>query len=145
MLSEQVFKTIVESSPIISVDILIKKENKVLLGKRINKPAQGYYFSIGGRVFKNEEITNAINRIAQNELNIKIEKTPTFIGVFEHFYDDGIFDGISTHYVNLAYEYEVSDVGNLPYEQHFKYCWFDESDLMNSDKVHKYVKKYFEK
>jgi len=44
MLDDQTFKTVVDSAPLVSIDILIKRNNKVLLGKRINKPAQGYFF-----------------------------------------------------------------------------------------------------
>ena len=60
MLDDQIFKTVVDSTPLISIDILIKKGNKILLGRRVNKPAQGYFFSIGGRINKNETIENAI-------------------------------------------------------------------------------------
>jgi len=107
MLNDTTFKTIIDYAPLISIDILLKNDDKVLLGKRINKPAQGYFFSTGGRVHKNETITNAMARIAKNELNITVTLTPKFIGVFEHFYGDDIYKDISTHYVNLAYEYDV--------------------------------------
>ena len=107
MLDDQIFKTVVDSSPLISIDILIKKGNKILLGRRVNKPAQGYFFSIGGRINKNETIENAMARVVLNELNIELKSVPKFIGVFEHFYDDCIYEDISTHYVNMAYEYEV--------------------------------------
>ena len=50
MLDDITFKTVVDSTPLISIDILFKKGDKVLLGKRVNKPAQGYFFSIGGRM-----------------------------------------------------------------------------------------------
>ena len=79
MLDDQIFKTVVDSAPLISIDILIKKGNKILLGKRINKPAQGYFFSIGGIINKNETIDNAMTRIALNELNIELKLTPKFI------------------------------------------------------------------
>jgi len=95
MLDNQTFKTVINSTPLISIDLLVKKDNKILLGKRINKPAQGYLFSIGGRVYKNETINSAMMRIANNELNISIKLTPSFIGVFEHFYDDSIYQDIS--------------------------------------------------
>ena len=66
MLDDQIFKTVVDSAPLISIDILIKKGNKILLGRRVNKPAQGYFFSIGGRIDKNETIENAMKIIALN-------------------------------------------------------------------------------
>ena len=143
MLDDQIFKTVVDSVPLISIDILIKKGNKILLGKRINKPAQGYFFSIGGRINKNETIDNAMARVALNEINIELKSIPKFIGVFEHFYDDSIYKDVSTHYVNLAYEYEVEETPDLPTEQHSEYRWFAVDELLNSDQVHKYTKDYF--
>ena len=143
MLDDQIFKTVVDSAPLISIDILIKKDNKVLLGRRVNKPAQGYFFSIGGRINKNESIDNAMARVALNELNIYLKSTPEFIGVFEHFYDDSMYENVSTHYVNLAYEYEVEEIPNLPTEQHSEYQWFSIDALLESKQVHKYTKDYF--
>ena len=152
MLDDATFKTIIDSTPLISIDILLKKGGKVLLGKRVNKPAQGYFFSTGGRVNKNETIDNAMARIAKNELNIELFSSipprgvkfiPKFIGVFEHFYDDSIYKDVSTHYVNLAYEYEVEEVLDLPTEQHDEYQWFSIDELLESKQVHKYVKDYF--
>jgi colanic acid biosynthesis protein WcaH len=143
MLDNQIFKTVVDSAPLVSIDILLKKDNKVLLGRRVNKPAQGYFFSIGGRINKNETIDNAMTRVALDELNIDLKSTPEFIGVFEHFYDNSMYENVSTHYVNLAYEYEVEEVLNLPIEQHNEYQWFTVSELLKSKQVHKYVKDYF--
>lgn len=143
MLGDQIFKTVVDSTPLVSIDILLKRENKVLLGRRVNKPAQGYFFSIGGRINKNETIDNAMARVALNELNIDLKSTPEFIGVFEHFYDDSMYENVSTHYVNLAYEYEVEEIPNLPTEQHSEYQWFSIDELLESKQVHKYTKDYF--
>jgi colanic acid biosynthesis protein WcaH len=143
MLDDQIFKTVVDSAPLISIDILIKKDNKVLLGRRVNKPAQGVFFSIGGRINKNETIDNAMARVALNELNIELKSVPKFIGVFEHFYDDSIYKDVSTHYLNLAYEYEMEEIPDLPTEQHSEYKWFTVNELLNSDQVHKYTKDYF--
>jgi len=143
MLGDQIFKTVVDSTPLVSIDILLKKDNKVLLGRRVNKPAQGYFFSIAGRINKNETIDNAMARVALNKLNIYLKSTPEFIGVFEHFYDDSMYENVSTHYVNLAYEYEVKEIPNLPTEQHSEYQWFSIDELLESKQVHKYTKDYF--
>jgi len=143
MLDDQTFKTVIISTPLISIDLLVKKDNKILLGKRINKPAQGYLFSIGGRVYKNETIDNAMIRIAKIELNIELKSTPRFVGVFEHFYDDSVYEDVSTHYINLAYEIEIEETLNLPNEQHNEYQWLTINELLESKQVHKYVKDYF--
>ena len=144
-LDERLFKTLVENSPLISIDILIKNENRILLGKRINKPAKGYFFSIGGRIMKNESISLAIKRIMRNELNIEIKNTPRFLDVFEHFYEDSIFSAISTHYVGLLYEYEVGiiDFKCLPKDQHNEYKWLSINQILMDSQVHENVKNYF--
>ena len=143
MLDNKTFRIVVGSTPLISIDLLVKKDNKILLGKRVNKPALGSLFSIGGRVYKNETINCAMIRIAKDELNIELKLLPRFIGVFEHFYDDSIYQDESTHYVNLAYEIEVDVAPNLPTEQHNEYQWLTIDELLKSKLVHKYVKNYF--
>ncbi len=143
MLDDQTFKTVIRSTPLISIDLLVKKDNKILLGKRINKPARGYLFSPGGRVYKNETIDDAMMRIAKDELNIELKLVPGFIGVFEHFYDDSIYQDVSTHYIDLAYEIEIHETLNLPTDQHNDYQWLTINELLESKEVHKYVKDYF--
>jgi len=143
MLDSQIFETVIHSTPLVSIDILLKCNDKVLLGKRINKPAQGWFFSIGGKINKNETIDSAMARIALDELNIDLTSTPEFVGVFEHFYDDSMFEDVSTHYVNLAYEYEVEEIPDLPTEQHSEYRWFTVDELLESKQVHRYTKDYF--
>ena len=138
-----VFKTVIENTPLVSVDLIVKDRGRVLLGRRVNRPAQGKWFTPGGRVLKNEMISSAIARIAKTELGAEPASAPKFIGVFEHLYDDGIFDHVSTHYLNLAYEAELSGLEGLPEEQHDDYRWFTLGELMASDAVHDYVKDYF--
>jgi len=146
MLDDQTFKTVINSTPLISIDLLVKKDNKVLLGKRINKPTQGYLFSIGSRVYKNESIQQVTAHIAKTELNIELKLTPKFVGVFEHFYDNGIYKDVSTHYINLAYEVDINnEILNLPNDQHNEYQWLSINELLSSKQVHKYVKDYFRK
>jgi colanic acid biosynthesis protein WcaH len=84
-----------------------------------------------------------MSRIAKNELNIELKSLPRFIGVFEHFYKDSTYENVSTHYVNIAYEYHVKDAPDLPTEQHNEYQWFAIDRLLESKQVHKYVKDYF--
>jgi len=138
------FKTVVEHTPLISIDLVAMYQDKVLLGKRVNKPAFGFYFTTGGIVRKNETFKDAQKRIAKDELGIELDKELKFLGVFEHFYEDSIFDGISTHYVNHGYLLELDEeLENIPKEQHSNYKWFTIEELLQSDEVHKYVKDYF--
>lgn len=138
------FKTVVEYAPLISIDLITMYDGKVLLGKRKNKPAKDFYFTTGGIVRKNESFTDAQKRIAKDELGIELTQEPKFIGVFEHFYKDSIFDGVSTHYVNHGYLLELDQkIQNLPQEQHSDYKWFGIDELHESKEVHDYVKLYF--
>jgi colanic acid biosynthesis protein WcaH len=146
MLDLNTFKTIVDNTPLISIDFIVKnRDNKILLGKRVNKPACGFLFTLGGRVYKNEKLETAKNRIVKDEIGLDLKTlNPKFIGIFEHFYNDSfVDDNVSTHYVNLAYEINVSYIQDLPKDQHNNYVWLSLDELLNSQEVHKYVKDYF--
>ena len=148
MLDLNTFKMVVENTPLISIDFIVKNgDNKILLGKRVNKPAQDFLFTLGGRVYKDEKLENAKKRILKNEIGLNIEEyNLKFIGIFEHFYRDSfVDDNITTHYVNLAYEINVFHIQDLPKEQHNEYKWLSLDELMNSTIVHKYVKDYLKK
>jgi len=137
------FKNVIANTPLVSVDLIVRNEGRVLLGRRVNRPAQGYWFTLGGRVYKNELISSAIKRIAKTELGIELTSRPKFIGVFEHLYEDAVFDDVSTHYLNLGYEVEISGLEALPREQHDDYRWFTPQELVQSGDVHACVKEYF--
>jgi colanic acid biosynthesis protein WcaH len=138
------FKTVIEYTPLISIDLVTMFKDKVLLGRRVNKPAKDFYFTTGGIVRKNELFKEAQKRISKNELGLELTTELKFIGIFEHFYNDSIFDNISTHYVNHGYLLELEEeLINLPQEQHSNYKWFTIKELLQSDEVHIYVKDYF--
>jgi len=143
ILSEE-FSVVVEHTPLISIDLVTIHKGKVLLGRRVNRPAKDYYFTTGGIVRKNETFEVAKKRIAKAELGIELTEKLKFLGVFEHFYDDSIYEGISTHYVNHGYLLELKEqLDILPKEQHNLYKWFEIEELLKSDEVHRYVKNYF--
>ncbi|MCT7563755.1 GDP-mannose mannosyl hydrolase [Aliarcobacter butzleri] len=146
MLDIDKFKILVDIAPLISIDFIIKNsENKILLGKRVNKPAKDYYFTLGGRVYKNETINEAKKRVLKEEVGVNIDGyNLKYIGLFEHFYNDSFVDDyISTHYINLAYEINISNIKDLPKKQHSNYIWLSFNELLDSNEVHKYVKDYF--
>ncbi len=58
------FKTIIEHAPLISIDLVVEnKQGEVLLGRRNNRPAQGYWFVPGGRILKDELMSDAFKRL----------------------------------------------------------------------------------
>ncbi len=142
-IDDTAFKSIIAHIPLVSLDFVVKHQEKILLGKRINKPAKGCWFTIGGRILKNEKIRDSMHRITREELGMILTDSPSFVGVFEHFYDDSIYESASTHYVNLLYEVEVDDLPSLPNDQHDAYRWFSITELLESDSVHQYIKDIF--
>ncbi|MEZ9874418.1 GDP-mannose mannosyl hydrolase [Vibrio breoganii] len=141
------FKLVVESTPLISIDLIVtNSEGQVLLGERTNRPAQGYWFVPGGRILKNEIFEEAFKRLTIVELGVELELADaSFLGVYEHHYADSFLgDDLSTHYVVLAYRL-VLDVDNLdlPSEQHDSYRLWGIEELLDSKVVHQNTKDYF--
>ena len=67
-------------------------KNKYLFGLRNNKPALGYYFVPGGRIFKNEDYNKTILRILKKELGLKFRNIKySIIGIYNHFYNDNVY------------------------------------------------------
>lgn len=147
MLDNTTFKTVLQHTPLVSIDLLVKnKLGEYMLGMRTNRPAQGYWFVPGGRIFKNERMDDAFLRLTQGELGIQVPRQQaTFLGAFEHLYEDSAMDAaISTHYVVLGYEIALDiELAKLPQEQHAQYTWMSESALLASESVHLHTKQYF--
>jgi colanic acid biosynthesis protein WcaH len=158
MLDDATFKTVIDSTPLISIDLVVRDSSgRVLLGRRLNRPAQGFWFVPGGRILKAESMTAAFRRLTLIELGVEVDITDArYLGLYEHFYDDSIYTGesngvaINTHYVVNGFEVVLTSAKNLtantlPAEQHGAYQWFSEEALMTSDEVHVHSKWYFDK
>ena len=147
ILSRKTFQLIVESTPLVSIDLVVRApDKKILLGKRVNRPAQGYWFVPGGRILKDEPVSSAIKRLLEIELSIRPEDaTFRYLGIYEHFYPDNFLDDkFGTHYVVLAYEISLQNMPfSLPDIQHSDYKWFGEDEILQSDEVHDHAKWYF--
>lgn len=149
-LSDETFKSVIQHTPLISIDLVVRNEQgEVLLGKRVNAPAKGYWFVPGGRVRKNETLDDAFVRLVREELGIESGITRAdakFLGVFEHFYDDCVFgDDVSTHYIVLGYEIQLVKIPVLKTltNQHSCYKWRYTPDFLKSKDIHDFTKNYF--
>ncbi|GGD34995.1 GDP-mannose mannosyl hydrolase [Franconibacter daqui] len=146
-LSQEDFATVVRSTPLISIDLIVENERgEFLLGKRTNRPAQGYWFVPGGRVQKDEPLALAFERLTQAELGKRFAmEEGEFYGVWQHFYDDN-FSGedFSTHYIVLGFRLRVKEAAlTLPTEQHNAYRWMKPEQLTASEEVHDNSRAYF--
>lgn len=151
-LPAETFEAIVDAAPLVSIDLVVRDQNGlVLLGRRNNRPAQGYWFVPGGRIRKNESLESAFTRLTKDEIGIESEIcSATYLGLYEHFYDDSIFTEagklVSTHYVVNGFEIVVDSADmSLPEQQHNDYCWQSEAELLTNPEVHIHSKWYFQK
>ena len=149
-LDNTTFRQVVSSTPLISIDLVIENPlGQILLGQRVNPPAQSFWFVPGGRIQKNETLDHAYTRLTQAELGCALLRQQfDFLGVYEHLYPDSIFTdampAISTHYVVLAYylRLDESALQHLPTEQHSDYRWWSKTDIQNSALVHANTRAY---
>lgn len=141
------FQQIVAATPLISIDLIVRNERgHILLGRRLNRPAQGFWFVPGGRVRKNERLTDAFWRLTEEELGIAASRdNARFLGTYEHFYADNFSDeDFSTHYVVLGYEMAWQGAQDeLPLSQHDQYRWCSVNELLKDSSVHQHTKDYF--
>jgi colanic acid biosynthesis protein WcaH len=149
MLARSEFLEIVRLTPLVSIDlIVIDDRGRVLLGRRVNRPARGTWFVPGGRIHKAESLNFAFRRIVHEELGLEHidHGAAHFQGVFEHHYDDNFAGAanISTHYVVLGYVLLLNrstPIGR--FEQHSDYVWMSPPELLACSDVHENTKVYF--
>jgi len=139
---------IIEATPLVSIDLVIRNpSNKVLLGKRNNRPAMGYWFVPGGRIIKNETINQALKRISEVELGQDLStKAPSLLGAYDHIYEDNFLNvkGINTHYVVLAFVIALQqEIEVKSDEQHTELKWWEVDKLLQDQSVHQNTKVYF--
>lgn len=146
MLEKEIFKTIVRNTPLVSIDLCVVCDGKILLGKRKNDPLKGFFFTPGGRVLKNEAHIDCLKRIAKSELGLIIRdiKKAELMGAWNHFYENSVFgDEVSTHYVNLPHcIYYDQRPEILLDEQHEVFDWFDLNIVAKNNNFHKYMQIY---
>ena len=142
------FIDIINATPLVSVDLIIyNPEQEILLGKRLNQPAKGFWFVPGGRIKKNEIIDSAIARVSYAELNMTLTKQDSqLLGAYDHIYTDNYFnkDGINTHYIALGYAFVLNETPEIQTdEQHSEIAWFSVEQLLAHPDVHPNTKAYF--
>lgn len=145
MLDKGTFKTVVESTPLVSIDLCLVFEGKLLMGLRQNEPLRGQWFTPGGRLLKNERWQDGLARIAQTELGLSVNSDDfELMGVWDHFYENSAIDEvISTHYVNLPHVSYLKIQPELSLDpQHELVKWFDLASLIKNRTHNIYMREY---
>ncbi|MBO6989141.1 MAG: NUDIX domain-containing protein [Prochlorococcus marinus XMU1422] len=152
-LTKNQLSSVFKNSIVVTIDLCIVDEKRLLLGKRLNPPAKDFYFVPGGRIRKGENIKVALTRILKNETGQSIikerEENIKFLGVYEHFYEENFLGNkrYKSQYIVLSYFLPViclsefnKDVFN---NQHSDYIWQNYQDPTLNMKIHNYTKNYF--
>jgi colanic acid biosynthesis protein WcaH len=153
-LSKEDFSVALNLLPLISIDFcILNHEKEMLFVERNCRPAQGFLFTPGGRIFKNESLANASKRISKEEIGFELGLDEMiFIGIYDHFYEDSAYDkNISTHYVNMPHlihlDKKKTDSIKVKYghnQQHGGFEWFKLEKAIDSKRIHDYSKIYAE-
>lgn len=148
LLTHQEFAQLIRLAPLVAIDLIIRDStDRIFLGLRINEPAKGVYFVPGGRIRKGERHREAFARISKNETNHQFNlEDARLLGVYDHIYSTNALEepGYGTHCVTIGYELHMMDTSNIrSNDQHSKYRWMTEEQLLESQEVHEYTKAYF--
>lgn len=148
LLSDKDFKEGIRLMPLPCVDfIVINEHDELLVGKRMNRPAQGYYFVPGGRIRKGEMQAEAMTRIGQEELGVQVKhRFLAWLGVYDHIYEDHFYgqgDG-GTHCISMAWVFNVNKewVDTTLQTQHSDWLWVPLNEVMKHPEIHDYTKDY---
>ncbi len=121
-------KTVPESvnvSPLIGVGVLVWKNKRLLLGKRINKDQSYCWQFPGGRLENNESITACARREVLEETGLQVRK-------MRHLgFVDKPFEINQQQYITLlvSCEYESGDAQVLEPDKCEAWKWFDYTKL----------------
>jgi len=137
-LSDQVYNEVMRSMPIPTVDVLIFSADlsKTLLFKRRSRPVQHVYYSIGGRLFKNERLRHAALRKLREETLLSVAASDLLLGgVVEEIFEDSMFNSTNSHCINSVFGYVVPDAKQeaalkhaLGDSQHSEAAWYAVDD-----------------
>ena len=146
MLDAQTFKTVIENTPLVSIDLCLVCHDQLFLGKRNNDPLKDEWFTPGGRIHKNDTWQHALLSIAKAELGLcdNVVESFSLMGVWDHFYNNSALDeNTSTHYVNLPHYAEFKSRPQITLDyQHGEFEWFDLSEVAKDEKFHPYMRNY---
>lgn len=102
MIHDTLFRQIHEQMPIPRVDLVIVRDDLILLVKRKQEPAKGRWWLPGGRIWHGESFEEAAWRIARTETSLALGKV-ALLGVDDlRFTEDPFGHGKGTHSISIV-------------------------------------------
>jgi colanic acid biosynthesis protein WcaH len=125
---ENLYRTIVSGLPICTVDVALfdRDAGRALVFRRSHPPLQGLWFTLGGRLYKNESLLECALRQAKVEAGLTLAADRLiFGGAFEEVHEDSRFgQGITYHSVNICWGYLLTEDAEIRLDrQHDEYAW----------------------
>ena len=102
---QQVFDNIYAQVPRLTVELIVKTPDGIVLTKRNIEPEIGTWHIPGGTVYFGETLHDAVYRVAQNELGVSV-KINELLGYIE--YPDLSKNGYKGWPIGVAFEVEIS-------------------------------------
>lgn len=137
------YRRVLSTMPIVCVDCLVVDEKReFLLVKRKNEPLKGEYWVPGGRVFKGEQLADAVHRKMREEIGVDVEIVRN-VGFFEEFYDktlEGAEGGL--HSISIVYLVRLKSHDIKLDDQSTDWAWF--KDMPARFKDYSYITNWHE-
>lgn len=114
-----------EKIPRVAIVVIIKKDGKILLGKRKGSHGDGTWAMPGGHLEFKEKIFDCAHREISEEVGIKIKN-------LKHGpYTEDYFEKENKHYITIFVisDYESGEVKNLEPDRCESWEWYDWNDL----------------
>jgi colanic acid biosynthesis protein WcaH len=146
-LSDAAYRQVLDVMPVVTCDVVVLNaaRNATLLCKRTNKPVQGVWYTLGGRLLKNESLAACAARKLRAELGLRVDPSRLrHAGSVEEVFPDSTFAGVNSHCVNAVFALVLTEAeeaarqrpGTLLDGQHSQARWFARADY---DDQHEYV------
>jgi colanic acid biosynthesis protein WcaH len=125
-ISDSLYREIVDVMPVCTVDIALFNHDasRALVFRRAAEPLKGEWFTIGGRLRKNETVRACALRQAESEAGLKLDPARLFFGgVFDEIHDSSRFGGTVTyHCVDVCWGYLLEENANIRLDPQHSHC-----------------------
>jgi len=119
----KLYDKIKKTMPLPCIDLLITHKKSLLLTLRNNEPGKDLWFTPGGRIHRNESLTETVKRVLSEETGLQPINI-TQISTMSHIWPD-------VHTVTTYYRVKVNTDKVKPDKQHREHRWINtmENDL----------------
>jgi|SRR3989344_50790 len=150
IIGDQLYHQMLDYTALACVDVVAycdrsPSDRVILMVERAEKPAQGMLWFPGGRLYKNENLEDAVRRKLREECGIEEALIEKQIGAFPFSCrrEDAMYGDLKEGFHALGIDYLAKIPGTNPVVRldHTSkgYCWLNEPMLRDSKGLHPYI------